>query len=150
MKLVEIPLQFPNYEYKIKEIVGKRYIFDSLRKKFLFLSPEEWVRQHVLNYLIHFKQYPRSLIQVEAGIKFNSLKKRSDILVSNPQGNAHLLIECKAPSVKINQSTLFQASRYNYTYRAPFLMVTNGLETFSYKIDWETGVSIQIQEIPPF
>jgi len=146
--MVEIPLIWPKYTYKTKIINGKSYIFDFLRKKYVFLSPEEWVRQHVLFFLHELKSYPKGLIKVESGLDFNTMKKRSDILVFDRLGNPLILIECKAPSIKINQAVLDQASRYNFTYKASILMVTNGLSQFAYKIHWEDQKTERLEEIP--
>jgi len=148
--MVDIPLIWPKYAYKTKDQQGKPFIFDPLRKKFVTLSPEEWVRQHVLHYLVEIKNYPKGLIRVESGLDFNSMKKRSDILVSDSEGKPFILVECKAPSVPLNQSTLNQASRYNFKYKAPILMVTNGLAEFTFQIFWEEEKTERISEIPKY
>ncbi len=148
--MVEIPLIWPKYAYKTKNIGSKKYIYDPLRKKYVFLTPEEWVRQHVVNYLQEEKKYPRGLIKIESGLDFNSMKKRSDILVCNSEGNSQILIECKAPSIKINQSSINQAGRYNFNYKAPILLITNGLSNFLYKIFWDENRTENLNEIPSF
>ena len=148
--MIEIPLLWPNYRYKTKEIEGKTSIFDPIRKKYVFLSPEEWVRQHVLNYLIEIKKYPRGFIKVESGLDFNTMKKRSDVLVFDLLGKPYILVECKATAVKINQEGINQASRYNFKYRAPFLLLTNGLQNLLFRIDWENSATEQIFQIPDF
>lgn len=148
--MLDIPLIWPKYTYKTKDLGGKTFIFDPFRKKYILLTPEEWVRQHVLNFLSEVKKYPKGLINVESALDFHSMKKRSDILVSNPDGKALILVECKAPAVSLNQSTLDQASRYNFKYRAPILMVTNGHQEFTYKIFWELEKTERIMEIPDY
>lgn len=107
------------------------------QEKFLVLTPEEWVRQHLVQFLIREKNYPRSLIQIEGGLKLNSLQKRSDILIYNNSGNKIVLVECKAPSVKISQDTFDQIARYNFIHRVQWLLVSNGLQHFCCEIDFK-------------
>ena len=132
-----IPLNLPPYPIRIKEEENGTYIFDVIRKKFLFLTPEEWVRQHLVHFLIEEKNYPRTLIQLEGGLKLNTLQKRSDILIFNNLGEKIVLIECKAPSVKISQETFDQIARYNFTLKATYLMVTNGINHYFCQMDFE-------------
>ncbi len=149
MSLFEpIPLNWPVYPLRIKEEAGQRFIFDEVRKKFLVLTPEEWVRQHVVQYLIRDKQFPRSLIQIEGGLKYNGMQKRSDILTFNTEGEKVLLVECKAPSVKITQDTFDQIARYNFVHRVPWLLVSNGLTHFCCKMDWEHETYVFLPELP--
>ena len=101
-------LNFPPYSFRIKNSQNRQYIFDGIRKKFVVLQPEEWVRQHVLRYLVFTKNYPKSLINVEKQLMVNKLKKRYDVVVFNPDGTIFLLVECKAPKVRISQSTFDQ------------------------------------------
>jgi len=110
-------------------------IFDVIRKKFVVLQPEEWVRQHCLHYLIEEKKYPRSHINVEKELKVNNLRKRYDIVVYNPEGSILLIVECKSYKVKIDQSTFDQIARYNLTLNAAFLMVTNGINHYYCQMD---------------
>jgi predicted type IV restriction endonuclease len=124
-----IKLNFPNYSFRFKNSENKMAIFDEIRKKFVVLTPEEWVRQHVVQYLLLEKKYPKSLINVEKLVKVNGLNKRYDIVVFQPNGEIFLLIECKAPEVPISQQTFDQIARYNLQLNAQFLMVTNGLNT---------------------
>ncbi|MDZ7934954.1 MAG: type I restriction enzyme HsdR N-terminal domain-containing protein [Emticicia sp.] len=142
------PLNLPNYDYKIKEMDGKTYIFDAIRKKYLVLTPEEWVRQHFINLLITHYGYSKSLLRLEGGLSYNKLQKRTDIVVYNNEGSPFLLVECKAADVPINQVVVEQASRYNLTMRCPFLVVTNGINTFCFKIDFENGQFEQLQDLP--
>ena len=150
MSFSPIPLNLPTYPFQIKQELGKYFIFDEIRKKFLMLSPEEWVRQHVVQYLIHVKKYPRSLINLEGGLKLNSLQKRSDILLYNRAGQKILLVECKAPSVKIDQSTFDQIARYNSVHRAPWLFISNGLEHFSWEVDFVNNSCHFVEELPEY
>lgn len=98
-------LQFPNYSFRFKNSENKVAIFDEIRKKFIIITPEEWVRQHVIQFLLQDKKYPKSHINVEKLLKVNNLTKRYDVVVYKPDGNINVLVECKAPEVKITQST---------------------------------------------
>ena len=149
MKNADLPtLTLPPFDHKITETEGKNFIFDIVRQKNIVLTPEEWVRQHVIHLLISSYGYSRSLFQVEKGTTYNSLQKRTDIVVFNREGKPHLLVECKAPEIAINQYVIEQASRYNKTINAPFLAVTNGLKTFCFAVDFETGKVKQMQDLP--
>ena len=137
-----------NQEFKFKEIEGKKYIFDSFRSKYVVLTPEEWVRQNFLNYLVIQKKYPKKLIKLESGLKYNKLNKRSDILVYNRQGKPFLLVECKAQEVPIDQKVIEQISRYNLIIKATFCCVTNGLKSYCFQTDFENNKTSQIHEVP--
>jgi len=145
-----IPLNLPSYPLRIKEESSGTYIFDEIRKKFLLLTPEEWVRQHLVQFLILDKRYPRSLIKLEGGLKLNSLQKRSDILLFNNLGEKILLVECKAPSVKITQDTFDQIARYNFIHRVQWLLVSNGLQHFCCEIDFEKSSYRFVEELPEY
>jgi len=134
------PLNFPSYNFRVKNSQNKALIFDLIRKKFVVLTPEEWVRQHVINYLLNDKEYPQSHINVEKQIVLNGLKKRYDIVVFNADGTIHLLVECKAPKIKITQKTFDQIAQYNIDLDATYLMVTNGVSHFY----------CQMKQIPEF
>jgi len=123
-------LNFPTYSFRLKNSENNTHIFDVIRKKFVVLQPEEWVRQHCVQYLINEKNYPISLINVEKVVLINGLKKRYDIVVFNPDGSLALVVECKAPKVKITQAAFDQIARYNLTLKASYLMVTNGLNHY--------------------
>jgi len=123
-------LNFPTYSFRLKNSENNTHIFDVVRKKFVVLQPEEWVRQHCVQYLIQEKKYPISLINVEKTVLVNGLKKRYDIVVFNPNGSLALVVECKAPLVNISQAAFDQIARYNLTLKAPYLMVTNGLNHY--------------------
>ena len=107
------PLNFPAYDFRFKSNENNVHIFDVIRKKFVVLQPEEWVRQHTVHYLMEGKHYPKSLINIEKQLKINSLKKRYDIVVFNSKGEIEILVECKAPEVKITQEVFDQIARYN-------------------------------------
>lgn len=123
-----IKISYPSYPFKIETREDKEYIFDPLRKKWVRLTPEEWVRQNFLQYLLQVMHYPASLIAIEKEIQIGDLKKRFDILVYK---NDHpwLLIECKEMNVPINESVMQQLLRYQITVQADYLIVTNGNET---------------------
>ncbi|MFD2999486.1 type I restriction enzyme HsdR N-terminal domain-containing protein [Pontibacter toksunensis] len=125
-------------------------IFDAIRRKYVVLTPEEWVRQHFVHYLINTLSYPKSLISIERGANYNKLQKRSDLCVYNQEGKPHLLVECKASSVPITQEVVKQVSVYNRTLRAQFVAITNGLEHFCWQVDFETRLFQPLQGIPAF
>ncbi|WP_353084301.1 type I restriction enzyme HsdR N-terminal domain-containing protein [Flavobacterium sp.] len=143
-------LQFPSYSFRFKNSENKIAIFDEIRKKFILLTPEEWVRQHVVQYLLQDKNYPKSYINIEKLIKVNELNKRYDIVVYQPNGELFLLIECKAPEVKITQQTFDQIARYNLVLNAKYLMVSNGLNHYFCKIDFENEKYVFLEELPNF
>jgi hypothetical protein len=124
-----LALNLPPYPYKIKQSGGKLFIFDVLRHKYVFLTPEEWVRQHLVHYLTGHHGYPKALMRTETGLKYNTLYRRSDLLVYDPAGNPFLLAECKDVSVPLTAEVLAQAAAYNHVLRAPYVLLTNGLLT---------------------
>ena len=142
------PLNLPPYAFKIKEEAGKYMIYDEVRKKYLVLSPEEWVRQHFVQYLVRHKNYSMSLISLEQGMKLNELQKRTDILIYDTSGSPIMLVECKASSVKINQDVFDQAARYNIKHKVKYLVVSNGLEHFCCKLDYESSSTSFLNDIP--
>ena len=141
-------LNFSKYQFRFKNSENKIAIFDEIRKKFIILTPEEWVRQHVVHYLFAEKSYPKSWINVEKQIKMNGLTKRYDVVVFNPDGSIFLLVECKAPEIKISQQTFDQIARYNLALKAEYLMVTNGLEHYFCQMDFENERYHFLQELP--
>jgi hypothetical protein len=143
-------LNLPTYKFRIKSSENKLFIFDIIRKKFVVLTPEEWVRQHFIWFLIEEKQYPISLIAVEKMLTINKLTKRTDILIFNAKGTPDIIVECKAPSIKITQNTFDQIARYNLKLNANYLITTNGLEHFYCKMDFENERYIFLKDIPVF
>lgn len=141
-------LNFPKYSFRLKNSENKSAIFDAIRKKFIILTPEEWVRQHVVRYLLEEKNYPLSLTNVEKVIKVNDLVKRYDIVVYNPDGSIFLLVECKAPHIKITQETFDQIARYNLALRAEYLMITNGINHYYCIMDFENQKYVFLEELP--
>lgn len=144
-----LKLNFPPYQFRFKNSENKYAIFDEIRKKFIILTPEEWVRQHVVHHLIYDKKYPKSWINVEKLIKLNDLTKRYDVVVFNPDGSIFLLVECKAPEVIITQQTFDQIARYNLALKAKYLMVTNGLEHYFCQMDYENEKYQFLRDLPP-
>ena len=143
-------LNFPNYSFRFKNSENKVSIFDEIRKKFILLTPEEWVRQHVVQFLLQDKKYPKSYINVEKLIKINNLSKRYDSVVFQPNGDIFLLIECKAPEVPISQQTFDQIARYNLVLKAKYLMVTNGLNHYFCQMDFENEKYVFLKELPEY
>jgi hypothetical protein len=123
-------LNLPTYSFSVKSEAGRNYIFDAIRKKYIVLTPEEWVRQNFIRYLVSEKGFPAPLIAVEQQFIFNKMQKRSDILVYNNLGRPVVLVECKAPSVPITSSVFEQIGLYNLTHRVPWLIVTNGIKHY--------------------
>lgn len=143
-------LHFPSYSFTLKNRENKPYIFDVIRKKHVRLTPEEWVRQHTVRFLIETHHYPKSLINVEKEFLVNQTKKRYDIVVYNTDGSIFLMIECKSPSIAINQGTFDQIARYNLELDATFLMVTNGLNHFYCQMDYQNKQYTFVRDLPSF
>lgn len=143
-------LNLPSYPIKLKEEKGQQFIFDALRKKYLILTPEEWVRQNFIHYLIHEKGFAASLIAIEKGLKLNELQKRADAVVYDKNAQPIVLIEFKAPPIKINQKTFEQIARYNMVFKVPYLVVTNGINHYCAKIDFISNSFEFLKEIPNY
>ncbi|PKH52616.1 restriction endonuclease subunit R [Tenacibaculum sp. Bg11-29] len=143
-------LNLPNYTFKLKSNENKTLIFDNLRKKDVVLTPEEWVRQHFVQFLIQEKNYPVSLISIEKQLIINNLKKRTDIVIFSPDGTPNIIVECKAPKIKIAQDTFDQIARYNLKLNANYLVVTNGLQHYFCKLDKEKETYIFLKDIPSY
>ncbi len=144
------PLEFNSYSFRFKSNENNRLIFDEIRKKFVVLTPEEWVRQHVVQFLLSEKNYPKSHINVEKQLLLNGTKKRYDVVVFNPDGSIHLIVECKAPSVRIGQDTFDQIARYNLVTNATYLMVTNGLTHYFCQMDYQQERYVFLRDIPAY
>ncbi|MBW1295092.1 type I restriction enzyme HsdR N-terminal domain-containing protein [Aquimarina litoralis] len=143
-------LNFPAYQFRFKSSENKISIFDRIRKKFIILNPEEWVRQHTIQYLIEEKKYPESLINVEKLVKVNGLNKRYDIIIFNPNGSIYLIIECKSPKIKITQEVFDQIARYNLALDAEYLMITNGINHYYCQMDYTAKQYSFLQDIPDY
>ena len=141
-------LNFPEYQFRFKSNENKRLIFDEIRKKFVVLTPEEWVRQHTIQFLLSEKKYPASHISVEKQLKLHDTIKRYDIVLYNRDGRIRLIVECKAPNIKITQDTFDQIARYNFVLNADLLMVTNGFDHYFCKMNFETEKYEFLKELP--
>ncbi|NQD70998.1 type I restriction enzyme HsdR N-terminal domain-containing protein [Sphingobacterium shayense] len=145
-----IPLNLPSYSSKIIRKSDKLYIFDELRKRELVLTPEEWVRQHWVHYLHNHKGYPKTLMQIEGGLKLNNLQKRSDLLIFNSSREKILLAEFKAPTVKITEKTFHQVANYNSVHKIPLLLISNGLQHYYCRIYFKESKFEFIPELPNY
>jgi len=143
-------LNLPEYNFRIKTDGDKPLIFDGIRKKFVVLTPEEWVRQHFIEYLKKEKNYPETLMAVEKQIAVNGLQRRFDLLVYTRNGQPLLIAEFKAPEIKITQETFDQVVRYNMALRVEKVIVSNGLQHFACEIDYTKNSFSYLPEIPAF
>lgn len=143
-------LNLPTYSFNIKSEGERSYIFDEIRKKYVFLTPEEWVRQNIIQYLSIEKKYPKPLFGVEMHFRVNKLSKRGDIIIFDRKGDPMVIVECKAPEVRINQKVFDQIARYNMKFRVNYLIITNGLKHYCCKMDYEEGSYEFLKEIPDF
>ena len=141
-----LPIQYPEPAFRVKKEQGKTFIFDPLRKKWLLLTPEEWVRQNFIQYLVQAKKYPADLIAQEKMIRLGELKKRFDILIYDTQHRPWMMIECKSPEVELNEAVLHQLLRYHVSIPVGLLIITNGNSSFG----WEKkeGDLLLLNEIP--
>jgi len=144
------PLNLPPHPFKISDNNGQLTLFDEIRKKHIIITPEEWVRQHFVQYLINQKKYPKSLIKLEGGVKLNGMPRRTDIVVFNSAGEKILLVECKAPSIEVNQKVFDQVARYNITHRIPLLAVTNGLQHYYCRVDFDNKKYHFLEQLPEY
>jgi hypothetical protein len=129
-------LNLPQYSFKITGKEGSEMILDPLRRKYVKLTPEEWVRQNFVQYLVHEGKYPAGLIGIEVMFGFNKLKRRVDILVHNRSGEPVMIVECKSPDIKIDEKIFDQIVCYNMKYKVPYIVVTNGLVNYACKINF--------------
>ncbi len=144
------PLKLPPCSLRIKEGPGNGLIYDSLRKKYVALTPEEWVRQHFVNYLTAWLGYPPGLIKIETSFRLNSMLRRADILVHDRAGEPVLIVECKAPEVKISQEVFDQVINYNFNYGVRYLIVTNGITHYAGRIDSASRSFVLLAAIPDY
>jgi hypothetical protein len=143
-------LNLPPYDVNLRKMGGKIHIFDPIRKKFLVLTPEEWVRQNFLLYMMYVLGFPQGLLAVEYGLELNGLKRRCDILSFDKTGNPRLIVECKAATVKITQKTFTQIATYNLKLQVDFLIVTNGLNHYCCLMDYINNTYQFLEELPDF
>ena len=147
---MNLAINFLDYKpnLKIQQKEGKRYLFCGIRKKYLVLQPEELVRQLTIEYLVANRQYSRNSIHVERGLTVNGLYRRTDIIIYDKEVAPYLLVECKAPKVKVTQAVFDQIARYNLTLQVKFLLVTNGIDTFCCEMNYADKSYRFINEIP--
>ena len=144
------PLNLPKVALKTKSVEGTTQVFGQVRKKYFVLTPEEWVRQHFIHYLNNEKNYPMGLMGVEKMVKYNALKTRADIVLYTTEGKAKMIVECKAPKVKITQDTFNQIAKYNFQLKVDFLVVTNGIQHYCCQMDYEKNEITFLEDIPTF
>ncbi len=143
-------LNFPEFQFRIESGDNGLVIFDPVRKKNVALTPEEWVRQHLIRYLFDVKGVPQSLLASERGLLVNGMQRRFDMLVFSRNGKPMLIAECKAPQVNVSEDTFFQAAQYNLALKADYLLITNGLQHFIAKIDYKSAGLNFLAEIPDY
>lgn len=143
-------LNFPSYNFRIRDKTVGKEIFDSVRNQWVALTPEEWVRQHTAQWLKEAKNYPASLMAVEKQIKVNGLHRRCDIICHDNSGNPVVIVECKSPDVAITQDLFDQAARYNLTVGASFFLLTNGIRHFCCTLNHESQSWIFLEDLPEY
>ena len=141
-------LNFPKFNIKNRLVNNSIQVFDEVRKGYFKLTPEEWVRQHVINYLVHHKNYPIGLMQVEKLVRYNNLNTRADLIVNNRDLEPVILVECKAPNVKVGKDVFDQIAKYNFSLKAKYLYVTNGLAHFCCTVNYKSGKMKFLKDIP--
>lgn len=145
-----LALNLPSYSHKIITRNGKGYIFDVLRKKYVALTPEEWVRQHFVHFLIEHKGYPAGLLANEVQVMLNGTKKRCDTVLYGRSLNPRMIVEYKAPEIEITQSVFDQITRYNMVLKVDYLIVTNGIRHYCCRIDYPSKTYAFLPDIPAF
>ncbi len=144
------PLNLPPVSFRTRQHAGKMQVFDVIRKKFVALTPEEWVRQHFIHFLMDQKHYPSGLIAVEMQVAVNGLKQRADVVVYNRKGKPVVVVECKAPSVAVSKSVFDQAARYNMQLQVDYLIVTNGLQHYCAHLNGTGNAYQMLPDFPDF
>ena len=143
-------LNLPDYPLNVKKNGNRLVVFDRLRKRYVALTPEEWVRQHFVEYLIHEKQFPAALMANEVSLTQNGIKRRCDTLVADRQGKPLVIVEYKAPDIEITQQVFDQIVRYNMVLRARYLMVSNGMTHYCCRIDYDNNTYAFLTDIPRY
>jgi hypothetical protein len=145
-----VELIFPSFNYQLSSDAGKVSIFDMIRKKKIVLTPEEWVRQHLIHFLIDHLGYPKSLIAVEDGLQVNKMRKRSDVVVYTRQGGIFMVVECKSYKIQLQQAAMDQLSAYNQRYQSKYLAITNGLSVMICEMNYELKNWVMIHDFPAY
>ncbi|HZK96245.1 MAG TPA: type I restriction enzyme HsdR N-terminal domain-containing protein [Prolixibacteraceae bacterium] len=143
-------LNLPQYSFRIKDKLDKKLIFDGFRRRWVALTPEEWVRQNFVRFLTEEKHYPASLVAIERSLRMNQRDFRTDIVLFSKSGNPLIVVECKAPEVKISQQVFDQIARYNLDLRVSYLIVTNGLNHYCCRFDQSELTYTFLPEIPDY
>ena len=143
-------LNLPQYEIKINEKDGKRMIFDFLRRKYVALTPEEWVRQHFVHFLIEHKGYPKGLIGNEIELQIGAKRLRCDSILYNKMAQPQMIIEYKAPTIPIQQKVFQQISTYNLLLKVDYLIVSNGIQHYCCKMDYDNQKCLFLEDIPEY
>ena len=143
-------LNLPFLKYQLQKRNNKYYILDIIRKKYIQLTPEEWVRQHFLHYLINYLAYPKSLIRLEKILQHGNNKRRPDIVICNTKGSPWVVVECKPPHKPIHEKVVGQITHYNSYLKARYLIVTNGIKHFCWQLQQKPTYYIALKEIPHF
>lgn len=141
-------LNLPGFEYKLRKINDKNYIYDPLRRKYVYLSPEEWVRQHFCHFLIEHKNYPAGRIANECSIRLDSLSKRCDTVIYDAQMQVFMIVEYKAPNIVLNQEVFNQIVAYNWVLRAQYLTVSNGMNHYCCRMNYANNKVEFLEDIP--
>jgi hypothetical protein len=144
------PLNLPAYDFTIRTIDGRSMIYDSIRQRYVRLTPEEWVRQHFVNYLVQERGYPQALIAIESGLTYLQMARRADLVVYDRRGAPLLVTECKAPDVHVGQDVFDQVAGYNMVTKVNYLVVTNGLVHYCCKLDRERHTYEFLEELPAY
>ena len=145
-----LSLNLPPFDIKIQQRDGKSFIFDPLRKKYIALTPEEWVRQHFVHLLTDYKGYPKGLLANEVQLNLNGTKKRCDTVLFNKDLSARMIVEYKAPTVEITQAVFDQITRYNMVLKVEYLIVSNGINHYCCRIDYSTMKYTFLPDIPAY
>jgi len=143
-------LNLPQFNFKFKQEENSLFILDEFRNKFIKITPEEWIRQNFLKFITEHLKYPKSLLKIESKIAKDNTKKRTDIIVMDKLLNPFMLVECKNSKVELNQETLNQIAQYNLKVKAPFIVITNGLNHYIFNIDFENNKIVQLNNFPEY
>ena len=145
-----LSLNLPPFDVKMQQRNGKNFIFDPLRRKYISLTPEEWVRQHFIHFLTNYKGYPKGLLANEIQLNLNGTKKRCDTVLFNKDLSARMIIEYKAPNIEITQAVFDQITRYNMVLNVEYLIVSNGIHHYCCHIDYSTMQYTFLPDIPTY
>ncbi|MCK9480690.1 MAG: type I restriction enzyme HsdR N-terminal domain-containing protein [Bacteroidia bacterium] len=143
-------INLPEFAPLLKNIGQRKYIFDSFRKKFVTLTPEEWVRQHWAYFLVTYIGVPKGVIGIEVSLKYNTMNKRADIVVFDKSQQPALIVECKASHVALTEQTCLQIANYNAVFKSKFLIISNGMEHFLFEVDFQSNTIFRLQELPVY